>query len=111
METAAVVAFIIGGLLIVAGIVWIFLAATNVIKEAGPELESRQPQADYGWPELIRDFLKWLKENIRKKLLPGIAMIVIGAAIIIATALALGGDDSGSDGTSEQTETTTPAET
>src|SRR4051812_36296588 len=71
MSSGAVIAVIVGAFLVVAGIVFIFLAAANLIKEAEKGLSNKTAEeVGAGWPDVVRDFIAWLKSALPKKLVP-----------------------------------------
>lgn len=98
MSAGAIVAVVFGGVLTLAGIVWVFLVAANVIDKAKAVDAQRSAKESVNWPEVVKEFLAWLQRNVSKKLLPGFAMMVIGTAIVIA-ALAFSVNSGGEDKT------------
>jgi hypothetical protein len=101
MNTGELIAVIVGAVLIVAGIVLVILTVSNVLRGTEERLQPG-PAEEASWPDVVKAFIEWLKETLPKKLVPGFAMIIIGAAIIIA-ALVFVNDDNESEGDAEPT--------
>jgi hypothetical protein len=90
VESIALWLGIAGLALIIAGILFVFLAALNVIKEARREGENQKKAVRaeaFDCAEAIEKLLEWLKNNVPARLLPGFGLIVSG---IILFGIALG---------------------
>lgn len=82
MSSGALIAVIVGAVLVISGLAWAFLAALGVIKAAERRLRPAAAE-EAGWPDVVRDFIAWLKDSLPKKLVPGFALVLAGSAIII----------------------------
>lgn len=83
MSSGALLAVIVGSILILAGLALVLLAALNVIKVAERGLRPAVVEAGVGWPDVAKEFIAWLRASLAKNLVPGFALVLVGTAIII----------------------------
>jgi hypothetical protein len=84
MDAVAILMGVVGLVLVLVGVAFVFLTATNLVKEATSQEGALKGQAPEGSDHAggSAELLAWLDENLPGKLLPGIVLVLVGGGVL-----------------------------